>query len=112
VEEKSEKNESDDGEPNLFGNVYEIASSVKASELFTPRGHYDSHATNVDDVDTFFPVTRLHESVAEGRVGSIAPVFYGVCTPYSQRRTREVDAPDVLERCRENNVDAVILTPL
>jgi hypothetical protein len=42
----------------------------------------------------------------------MAPFFYGVCTAYSQRRTREIDAPDVLERCRENNVDAVILTPL
>ena len=109
---KSEQNRSDKDEPNLTGNVYEIPSDVKASDLITYRAHYDRDATNMDDVDTFFPISRLRESVGEGRVGSMAPFFYGVYTTYSQRKTREIDAPYVLNRCRKNNVDAAILVPV
>lgn len=109
---KSEQEESDEKEHMLVGNVYEIPSSVEASDLFTHQEHYDRYATNLDDVDTYFPITRLHETILEGRVGSMAPFLYGVYTAYSQRKTREVDAPEVLKRCRENNVDVAVLTPV
>jgi len=112
VELKAKKNESEKEESLLVGNVYEIASSFKASDLFTPTDHHDRYATNLDDVDSFFPITRLHEAVAEGRVGSIAPFLYGVYTAYSQRKTSEIDAPEILKRCRENEVDAAVLTPV
>lgn len=109
---KSEQKGPDEKKHMPAGNVYEIPSSVKASDLFSNQEHYDRHATNLDDVNTYFPVTRLHEFVAEGRVGSVAPFLYGVYTAYSAKRTREVDAPDVLKRCRENNVDVAVLTPV
>lgn len=109
---KSTENQSDENEHTLIGNVYEIGSGLAASDLFTRQEHYDRHATNLDDVDTFFPITQLHESVAEGRVGRIAPSLYGVFTAYSQKKTRDTDAPDVLKRCRENNVDVAVLTPV
>lgn len=107
---KSEQSESD--EHTLIGNVYEIPSSVTASDLFSHQEHYDRHATNIDDVNSYFPITRLHESVASGRVGTVAPFLYGVYTAYSQRKTMEVDAPEVLKRCRENGVDVAVLTPI
>jgi hypothetical protein len=42
----------------------------------------------------------------------VAPYLYGVYTAYSQKRTLEIDAPEVLKRCRENNVDVAVLTPV
>ncbi|MDY7035733.1 MAG: glycine/sarcosine/betaine reductase selenoprotein B family protein [Thermodesulfobacteriota bacterium] len=96
----------------LVGNVYDIDSNLKASDLCTGQILYDRYATNMDDIDSFFPVTRVHEVFAEGRVGSIAPFFHGLYTSYSQRKTRETDALEVLKQCRENGVDAAILTPV
>lgn len=108
---KSSEKESG-GHAMFVGNVYELPSNLKASELCSRQEHYDRHATSLDDVDAFFPITRLHESVAEGRIGSMPAFVYGVYTGYSQRKTREIDAPEVLRRCRENGVEAVILTPV
>ena len=48
----------------------------------------------------------------QGRIGSLAPRCHGVPTEYSQRRTTEEDAPEVLRLCREDGVDAAILVPL
>ena len=110
VEEKSEENASIDSEIILMGDVYEIDSRIKASELFCRHEGYDSYATNVDDVDSFFPVTRLHEAFAEGRVGSVAPFFYGAFSTYSKKRTEQIDGPAVLKGCREQKVDAAIVT--
>jgi len=109
---KADQDESEESEHTLIGNVYEIPSDVKASDLFSRQEHYDRYATILDDVDSFFPITRLHESVAEGRVGRVSPFLYGVFTAYSQRKTKETDAPEVLKRCRENGVDVAVLTPV
>jgi len=35
-----------------------------------------------------------------------------VPTDYSQRRTLEQDAPEILRRCREDEVDVALLVPL
>jgi hypothetical protein len=35
-----------------------------------------------------------------------------VPTEYSQRRTIEQDAPEILRRCREDEADAALLVPL
>ena len=57
-------------------------------------------------------ITRLREFAAEGRIGSVAPNYHGVGTAYSQRKTKEIDSPEVLKRCREEGVDVVLLTPV
>jgi len=38
--------------------------------------------------------------------------FHCVPTDYSQRRTREQDAPALLERLREDAADVALLVPL
>jgi D-proline reductase (dithiol) PrdB len=96
----------------LVGNAYCIATDTPVERLFSRQEHYDIHATHLDDVNTYFPVTRLQEKVAEGRLGSLAPRCHGVYTAYSQRRTLEIDAPVVLDRCRQDEVDVAILTPI
>ena len=80
--------------------------------LFTGDLFWDKKATHTDDVDSFMPVNRLAEYAAAGRIGSVSPRFYGVPTDYSQGRTTERSAPQILEWCREDGLDAVLLTAL
>ncbi|MBT6246305.1 MAG: reductase, partial [Gammaproteobacteria bacterium] len=62
--------------------------------------------------NAYFPVTRLLEKVEQGRINSMAPRCHGVYTAYSQKKTLETDAPEVLKRCREDEVDIAVLTPV
>jgi hypothetical protein len=70
---------------------------------------YDRKNARVDDINAYFPLQRLHEAAAAGRIGSIAARFHAVPTMRSQRKTIERDAPEILERLREEEVDAAIL---
>jgi D-proline reductase (dithiol) PrdB len=96
----------------MVGNVYSIPVEVAPERLYSRSEHYDQHATTLDDVNSYCPVTRLREMAAAGRIGSLAPRFQGVYTSYSQRVTMERDAPEVLRCCREDGVDVVLLTPV
>jgi D-proline reductase (dithiol) PrdB len=57
-------------------------------------------------------LNRLAEFAAGGRIGSVSSRFYGVPTEYSQGKTSSRDAPQILEWCREDGVDAVLLSAL
>jgi len=57
-------------------------------------------------------LTHLASYAASGRIGSASPRFYGVPTDYSQGRTIERYSPQILNWCREDGVDAVILLAL
>jgi hypothetical protein len=80
--------------------------------LFTDDLGWDKEATHTNDVDSFLPVNRLSEYATNGRIGSMSPRFYGVPTDYSQSRTLQRYCPQVLEWCREDGVDAVLLSAL
>lgn len=87
-------------------------SDAPPERLYTDDVSWDKQATHTDDLDSFFPIHRLQEAAAAGRIGSLAPRYHLVPTEYSQRRTREQDAPEVLKRCREDGVDIALLVPL
>ncbi|MBW2282212.1 MAG: hypothetical protein JRG76_14745 [Deltaproteobacteria bacterium] len=80
--------------------------------LYTDDLAWDKEATHTDDVDSFLPIRPLEALEAQGRIGSVAARFHGVPTDYSQRRTIEQDAPEVLSRCHEDGVDVALLIPL
>ena len=92
--------------------VWSGDTSDPPARLFTGDLAWDKEATHTDDVESFLPIERLRAHVAAGRIGSLAARFHGVPTEYSQRRTIEVDAPEVLRRCREDEVDVALLVPL
>ncbi len=92
--------------------VWSGASDVTPERLYTDDLAWHKQATHTKDVESFLPLGHVRGYVAEGRVGSIAPRFHGVPTDYSQRRTLERDAPEVLRRCREDGVDVAMLVPL
>lgn len=73
---------------------------------------WDRESTHTDDRETFLPIDALQRLVADGTVGRLAPHFHGVPTDYSQRKTCEHDAPELLRRLRADAVDAAILTAL
>jgi D-proline reductase (dithiol) PrdB len=87
-------------------------SDAPPTRLFTGDLAWDKETTHTDDLDSFFPIHHLQDLVRAGRIGSLAARFHGVPTEYSQRRTIEQDAPEILRRCREDGVDAALLVPL
>ncbi len=94
------------------GNVYSFPSTTPVADLYSHSHSFDKYATTLDDVNAFFPISRLHELAAAGRIGEIAPSAHGLYNAYSQHKTREVDAPEVLRRCRAEAVDVALLTPV
>ena len=73
--------------------------------------HYDT-ASAQKDPNVVFPLDRLHEAVASGRIGSTSPVHIGMMgfnpdpTPIAQ-----TTAPAVAEALAEEGVDVVVLVP-
>lgn len=102
----------DKSDEMLIGNAYVIPTNTPEDRLFSRQEHFDQHATHLEDVNAYFPVTRLLEKVEQGRINSMAPRCHGVYTAYSQKKTLESDAPEVLKRCREDEVDIAVLTPV
>ena len=92
--------------------LYAAPVDPPPTRLFTSDLFWDKEATHTDDVDSFMPINRLAEYAAAGRIGSVSPRFYGVPTDYSQGRTTERSAPQILEWCRQDGLDAVLLTAL
>ncbi len=82
------------------------------ARLFTADLGWHKEATHTEDLDSYLPINRLSEYAAEGRIGSVSARFYGVPTDYSQGRTLKRYAPQVLEWCHEDAVDAVLLSAL
>jgi hypothetical protein len=90
-----------------FARVY-AAPTAPEPKLGINHVAIDFKHTRADDPGSFFPLAALKRS---GRIGGVAPRFYGVPTNRSQRVTRDEYAPDVLARCREDSVDAAVLVP-
>lgn len=99
-------------EKGEIGNVYDVPTDTPIEDLYSHSRSFDKHATTLDDVNAFFPVTRLQELAAEGRIGSFAPTAYGLYNAYSQRKTREADLPELLRRCQDAEIDVTLLTPV
>src|SRR3982075_1263098 len=72
---------------------------------------YDRLHTSADDSGTWFPLLQLQQLASRGRIGEVAPRFFGAPTNRSHRVTIETDAPDILARCRADNVEAAVLVP-
>jgi hypothetical protein len=92
--------------------VWSGDTSEPPERLFTGDLAWDKETTHTDDVESFLPIERLRAHLVAGRFGSLAARFHGVPTEYSHRRTIEIDAPEVLRRCREDEVDVALLVPL
>lgn len=92
-----------------FYRVYSGDASVdhdlRISHLAIDRKH-----TSMEDSGTWFPLPALRRAAVAGRL-QLAPRFHGAPTNRSQEHTLSVDAPEILERCKEDGADAAVLVP-
>jgi D-proline reductase (dithiol) PrdB len=93
-----------------FYSVYDGDTS-KPHDLRISHIAYDRVHTSADDSGSWFPLPQLKRLAALGRIGEIAPRFFGAPTNRSHRVTIETDAPEILKRCRADGVDAAVLVP-
>jgi hypothetical protein len=92
-----------------FYSVYSGDTSVD-HDLRIAHVAIDRKHTSMEDSGTWFPLPALRRAAAAGRI-KLAPRFHGAPTNRSQRRTIEVDAPEILKRCVEDSADAALLVP-
>jgi hypothetical protein len=92
--------------------VWSGAVSPPPEKLFTSNVAWDKESTHTDDRESYLPIEAVSALAAEGVIGGIAARFHGVPTEYSQKKTMEKDAPDILARVREDGADAALLCAL
>ncbi|MBS0560523.1 MAG: glycine reductase [Proteobacteria bacterium] len=93
-----------------FYQVYDGDSATDPDLRISHIG-YDRVHTTATDSNTWFPLPLLRRFAEAGRIGAVAPRFFGAPTNRSHRVTIETDAPDILARCRQDGVDAAVLVP-
>ena len=93
-----------------FYTVYDGDTSQQHDLRISHIG-YDRKHTTATDSGTWFPLPQLLKAAASGRIGEVAPRFFGAPTNRSHRVTIEVDAPEILARCLADGVDAAVLVP-
>ena len=93
-----------------FYTVYDGDSS-KPHDLRISHIGYDRKHTSATDSGTWFPLPQLLKAAARERIGEVAPRFFGAPTNRSQRVTLDTDSPEILARCRQDQVDATLLVP-
>src|SRR3546814_20535936 len=81
-------------------------------ETFDTDMAWDKESTHTDDRETFLPIDAAQRLVADGTLGALAARFHTAPTDYSQHKTLERDAPEILRRLREDKAEAAILTAL
>ena len=99
-------------ERHLSRKVYAQPVADAPEHFYTLDLQWDQESTHTRDNDSFMPLNRLAECAVDGKIGSASPRFYGVMTDYSQGKTSKKSAPKVLEFCKEDGVDALILPAL
>jgi D-proline reductase (dithiol) PrdB len=98
---------------NAAAKFYKVYSESTDSvpDLRISHVGYDRRHTSAKDINAYFPLARMREAVAAGRIGELAPRFHGSPTNRSHRTTTETDVPELLRRCQEDRLDAVVLVP-
>ncbi len=92
--------------------IRSIASNSPTSQLRTAHFAYDQTDARVDP-NCVFPLDRLNELAADGTIGAVTPTaaaFMGGI--YSTRRLGEDTVPALLEHCKAEEPDLVLLVPV
>lgn len=93
-----------------FYEVYDGDTSA-SHDLRISHIAYDRAHTSATDIGTWFPLPHLQRAAAQGRIGGRVPRFLGAPTNRSHRVTMETDAPEILVRCKADDIDAAVLVP-
>jgi len=109
---RPDKGDQGPGAPyNSAAKFYQVYSGDTARDHDLRISHVgiDRKHTTAEDPGTWFPLAELRRAAERGRIGSLAPRFFGLPTNRSHRVTLEIDCPEVVARCRDDGVDAAIL---
>lgn len=103
-------------EPKMLGTnemeVFTVPSDWPVERILSTSEDHDRYQTDMKDINAFFPITRMQEFLEEGVFGSLSKNFYRTLPNYSHRKIVQVDGPEILRQCKENNVDVALLTPV
>lgn len=77
------------------------------------RHNYFDHRDAVSDLNCVFPVQRLSETAAEGRIKRLAPtaITLGMGRLYKRTALQEATVPRILAVLRREEADAAFLVP-
>ncbi len=92
--------------------VFTAPSDWPSDRILSTSEDHDRYQTDMKDVNAFFPTMRMQEFLKEGVFGSLSKNYYRTLPNYSHRKTTEVDGPEILRQCQEDNVDVALLTPV
>ncbi len=89
-----------------------IAADTNPSELRATHFAYDLAGAR-EDINVVFPIEAIKKLHDDGYIGEVAENFF-TCMGgiYSQRRVEKELAPTLVERCLEEEIDAVLLVPV
>lgn len=73
---------------------------------------WDTRHADPGEPNCWFPAPALRALAEEGVIGQLAPRYHGMPTNRSQVTTVQRDCPALLERLREDGVEAVLLLPI
>ncbi len=109
---KPEAGDQGPGAPyNAAAKFYRVYAGDASKDDFLGISHvsYDREYSNAEDINSYFPLQALRQAQAQGRVGQVAPRYYGLPTNRSQATTKEQDCPDLLAMLQDDEVDLAIL---
>lgn len=95
-----------------FRGVYAIPADLPTEKFYSRTKSFDRFATHLDDINAYYPIDRMREAVADGRIGSMPDWFYGAYNNYSQRKVLEEEAPKALKFAQRDELDAMIMVPV
>ena len=103
-------------EPRMLGTneleVFTVPSDWPTDRILSTSEDHDRYQTDMQDVNAFFPTTRMQEFLNDGALGTLSRNYYRTLPNYSQRKTTETDGPEILRLCLEDKVDVALLTPV
>jgi D-proline reductase (dithiol) PrdB len=97
------------GDPSL-----RMLEAARATDSLMITHDYYDHKDADKDINIVFPIDRLREFEQEGRIGEVAPTHYGLMGHLTGKHCDtlvKVTTPQIISRLKQENVDAVILTP-
>lgn len=97
---------------NLSGDYSfrEIPSDTPASELMVSHGGFDNSDVN-KDINSMFPIDRLHELEREGFIGKVAPVLFGFMGGGGNvNKFKEETGPAIAQILKREGVDIAVFT--
>ncbi|MFT8362783.1 MAG: D-proline reductase (dithiol) protein PrdB [Sporolactobacillus sp.] len=88
----------------------EIPSDTPSSELMVSHGGFDNSDVN-KDINSMFPIDRLHELEAEGFIGKVAPTLIGFMGGGGNvTKFKEETGPAIAQLLKKEGVDIAVFT--